>query len=51
MDEDDLPPHPENNSDEGFSGALGRSFSGLLVLGVLFGVAGLVLYAATHWLH
>jgi hypothetical protein len=49
MDEDDLPPEPASDRDEGFFGELGRGFSAVLVIALFFAIAGVALYAALHW--
>ena len=49
MDEDDLPPKPRDE-DTGFSGELGRTFSGFVWVAIFLAIAGVVLYAATRWL-
>ena len=48
MDEDDLPPKPEQQ-DGGFSGALGQTVAGAAWVAVFLAIAGGVLYAVTHW--
>jgi hypothetical protein len=49
MDDDDLPPQPKDNSDEGFFGALGWTFSGFAFVAIFFVIIGAILYAAMRW--
>jgi hypothetical protein len=49
MDEDDLPPQPEQ-SDSGFAGALGQTFSGFVFIALFLLAAGAIVYAAIRWL-
>jgi hypothetical protein len=49
MDDDDLPPRPDN-SDTGFTGELGSTVGGVLWLVPFLAVAGLVLWLVTRWL-
>ncbi len=49
MDEDDLPPQPEQG-DTGFAGALGQTFSGFVFIALFLLAAGAIVYAAIRWL-
>jgi hypothetical protein len=49
MNEDDLPPIADRDDDDaGLAGALGRTFSGFVVVAALFVVLGIFAYVLTH---
>ncbi|HXC57045.1 MAG TPA: hypothetical protein VNU97_17225 [Rhizomicrobium sp.] len=50
MDEDDLPPPKPAESEDSFSGELGRTFAGFVWVAVFVAIAGAVLFAAMRWL-
>jgi hypothetical protein len=49
MDDDDLPPKPRD-ADTGFTGELGRTFSGFVFVALFLAAAGAIVYAAIRWL-
>ena len=52
MNQDDLPPRPSRpiDADVGFTGELGRTFAGFFWIAFFMTIAGVILYALTHWI-
>ena len=50
MDDDDLPPRPARNNDNGFAGELGRTVAGTVMIGIFIVIAAAVLYFVVHGL-